>query len=238
MPHVDPDRLAFLALGEPPADAEERMLASHFLECSVCRDEVVVLRQVIEMARTTAPHAFAARPPEAVWTRITTELGVTDPPAPLGAGRRHRAREPRPWSRVGALVAAVAVGVVGTLGTVRAWPADPVPPAASTAVLAAVAGGPAGATGRAVVVRTATGAELRITVAGLPLQRGYYEVWVYDGERRMVSVGVLGAGSAAVLPLPPTLDLNTFHVVDVSPEQYDGNQQHSGSSVLRGTLTG
>ena len=54
----------------------------------------------------------------------------------------------------------------------------------------------------------------------------------------MVAVGVLGADSKAALALPPTLDLRTYHVVDISLEQYDGNQAHSQVSVLRGTLTG
>jgi hypothetical protein len=48
---------------------------------------------------------------------------------------------------------------------------------------------------------------------------------------------VLGADSKATLALPPTLDLRTYHVVDISLEQYDGDQTHSQVSVLRGTLT-
>ena len=38
-------------------------------------------------------------------------------------------------------------------------------------------------------------------------------------------------------PLPPTLDLRTYHIVDISAEPYDGDQTHSENSVLRGTLT-
>ena len=62
------------------------------------------------------------------------------------------------------------------------------------------------------------GPQLEVTAHGLPLQQGYYEVWVFDGERNMVSLGVLGADSTASLPLPPTLDLRTYHVVDISQE--------------------
>jgi hypothetical protein len=154
---------------------------------------------------------------------------------------QHRAPEParrRRWVRpVAALLAAAAIGVVGTLGALRPWRSEPAPATASAATLAAVAGGPGGASGRAVVERGPDGPVLRITAAGLPLQRGYYEVWVFDGERAMVSIGVLGANSTASLPLPPTLDLRTYHVVDISQEQYDGNQTHSRTSVLRGSLT-
>jgi hypothetical protein len=34
-----------------------------------------------------------------------------------------------------------------------------------------------------------------------------------------------------------TLDLRTYHIVDISAEPYDGDQTHSTSSVLRGNLT-
>jgi hypothetical protein len=54
----------------------------------------------------------------------------------------------------------------------------------------------------------------------------------------MVAVGVLGSGSTASLPLPSTLDLRTYPIVDISQEKYDGDQTHSQTSVLRGTLTG
>lgn len=144
----------------------------------------------------------------------------------------------RRWTRpVAALVAAAAIGVVGTFGALRPWRSDPAPATASAATLVAVPGGPGGAHGRAVVERGPNGAVLRITAAGLPLQQGYYEVWVFDGRRGMVAIGVLGADSTASLPLPPTLDLRTYHVVDVSQEQYDGDQTHSQTSVLRGSLT-
>ena len=89
------------------------------------------------------------------------------------------------------------------------------------------------------MVRGAAGPELRISTAGLPaLNQGYYEVWVFDGRRNMVAVGVLGAGPTASLPLPSTLDLRAYPVVDISQEKYDGDQTHSQTSVLRGTLTG
>lgn len=153
--------------------------------------------------------------------------------------RRVVAARRRRWVRpVSALVAAVAIGVVGTLVAVRPWQdGATVPAVTSSAQLGPVTGGPGGASGRVVIVQGASGPELDITAAGLPLQQGYYEVWVFDGERSMVSVGVLGGNSAASLPLPPTLDLRRYHVVDISQERYDGDQTHSQVSVLRGTLT-
>lgn len=156
------------------------------------------------------------------------------------ASGRHAAGGRR-WARAAVtLTAAAAVGVLGTLVAVRPWQdgsADRVV-AGSSASLGPVAGGPSGVSGRAVVVQGASGPELDVTASGLPPQQGYYEIWVYDGERDMVSIGVLGADATAALALPPTLDLRRFHVVDISLEQYDGEQTHSAVSVLRGTLTG
>ena len=190
------------------------------------------------------------------WARRPGPVPVPDLPADpgrssgdhAGSGRhadrraagRHSAGGRR-WVRPAvALVAAAAVGVVGTLVAVRPWqddaPASVV--AGSAASLEPVAGGPAGVSGRAVVVQGESGPQLDVSAAGLPAQAGYYEVWVFDGGTDMVSVGVLGADTAAALTLPPTLDLRRFHVVDISLEQYDGEQTHSTVSVLRGTLTG
>lgn len=154
---------------------------------------------------------------------------------PIGAQRAPGRR----WGRaVVGLVAAVAVGVVGTLVAVRPWQdSGRAPVAGSAASLGPVSGGPGGVSGRAVVVQGPDGPELDVSAKGLPLQPGYYEVWVFDGTVKMVAVGVLGADSTANLALPPTLDLRTYHVVDISLEQYDGNQAHSQVSVLRGALT-
>lgn len=156
-----------------------------------------------------------------------------------GRHRRERRDGGRRWVRsAAALAAAAAVGVLGTLVAVRPW-ADPTPQvrAASTAKLDPVTGGPAGVHGQATVVQGADGPELRVTTSGLPLQNGFYQVWVFDGRERMQAVGVLGKDSTATLPLPDTLDLRTFNVVDISLEPYDGDQTHSKDSVLRGTLT-
>jgi anti-sigma-K factor RskA len=241
--HMDPDQLALLALGEIPAGGAEADAADHLRQCPVCRADLDALRRTVELAREGAEAGDPVPPPEHVWDRIADEVGLA-PVAPLPRSDRHSApvvRIParRRWVRpVAALVAAAAIGVVGTLGAIRPWQSDPAPATASTATLSAVTGGPPGVTGQAVVVRGPAGPELRVSANGLPLQRGYYEVWVFDGVRNMVALGALGPDSTAALPLPPTLDLRTYHVVDISAEPYDGDQTHSKDSVLRGTLTG
>jgi anti-sigma-K factor RskA len=237
--HVDPERLTLLALGEP-MDADPTV-ADHLDQCPACRAEVDGLRRTAVLAREGVDHRDAPAPPAALWDRIAAEAGLG--PAPHG---RHAAppqpappiRTRRRWVRpVAALVAAAAVGVAGTVAVLRPWASEPATVPASAATLAPVAGGPRDVSGRAVVVQGPDGPRLDVDARGLPLQIGYYEVWVFDGGRNMVSVGVLGADSAAALPLPPTLDLRTYHIVDISAEPYDGDQTHSENSVLRGTLT-
>lgn len=207
--------------------------------------------------RRSEPGTDALRPDTASWPAEGPALvpapgRAADPGRQVGSGagpgrhadrrsssRRHSAGSRR-WVRpAAALVAAAAVGVLGTLVAVRPWQDNGSGPAVagSIASLEPVTGGPGGASGRAVVVQGKSGPELDVTAAGLPEQSGYYEVWVFDGGEDMVSIGVLGANTAAALTLPPTLDLRRFHVVDISLEQYDGNQTHSSVSVLRGTLT-
>lgn len=302
MQHADSDQLALIALGEPLAD-DAAELTAHLERCELCRREIDALRQTATLARETVEYRGDLRPPEAVWDRITRDLGLPAAPVagsspdagPAGAPRRltgpgaprspgdgrmvrrspgagpdadpgviggagideasdpalvsrsaaanrgtgaHRASGRRWGLAAAGLVAAVLIGVVGTLVAVRPWQdGGSTPVAGSVASLSAVAGGPGGVSGRAVVVQGPDGPELDISAAGLPLQQGYYEVWVFDGKAKMVAVGVLGADSKAALALPPTLDLRTYHVVDISLEQYDGNQTHSQVSVLRGTLT-
>jgi anti-sigma-K factor RskA len=237
--HMDPDQLALLALGEPLAD--DAGATDHLLLCPTCRAEVDALRHTVALAREGAEHRDASAPPAAVWDRIAAETGIS--PAPYGghaipAEPSPLVRRRRRWARpLAALVAAAAVGVAGTLAVVQPWRSDSAPATGSTATLAGVAGGPRGVGGEAVVVQGGDGPTLDVTARGLPLQPGYYEVWLFDGDRRMVSVGVLGADSTAALPLPPTLDLRTYHIVDISAEPYDGDQTHSKDSVLRGTLT-
>ena len=303
MQHVDPDRLALLALGERLSGDDEEELTSHLADCPMCQQEVRALRHTAQLAREAVADRDGEdtlRPGEPVWSRIATELqlgGAGAPPAPRAEPRRpDRApgtgwadaggpgaarpgdwfptgpagpaapppwpgaeiRPPaaprhavpvgaadtprRRWARTAvALAAAAAVGVLGTLAAVRPWQdrtASPPPVASPTATLAPVPGGPGGVSGQALVVRGAAGPELRVSAAGLPpLNQGYYEVWVFDGGKKMVAVGVLGPGTTASLPLPSTLDLRTYAVVDISQEKYDGDQTHSQTSVLRGTLT-
>jgi hypothetical protein len=145
--------------------------------------------------------------------------------------------------RAAALVAAVVVGVVGTLAATRLFRPDPGPPRAgcetvARADLSALAIAPAGATGEARVICDGPQRRLHLHVTGLPLQPGYYEVWLIDpNTMEMTAIGQLGDGNDVLLPLSSTTDLRKYRLVDISAEQYDNDQAHSGKSMLRGQLT-
>ncbi|MCR2793041.1 anti-sigma factor [Microbacterium sp. zg.Y625] len=65
---------------------------------------------------------------------------------------------------------------------------------------------------------------------------GYREVWLLaDDGSDLVSLGVL-EGSEGVFDVPAGVDLAKFSVVDVSQEAEDGDQTHSGDSIVRGAL--
>ncbi|WFF03264.1 anti-sigma factor [Micromonospora sp. WMMD964] len=153
-----------------------------------------------------------------------------------------RSRRGSGWSRWAATAvtaaAAAAVGVVGTVSVLRPDDPTPAPPqvVVASAPLAAYGSTPPAAKGDARVLQNG---QLHLHVANLPRVPGYYEVWLINPTTmEMFSVGTLGGGSDALLPLPPNVDLASYSVVDVSAEQYDNNTRHSGDSLLRGTLTG
>jgi anti-sigma-K factor RskA len=68
---------------------------------------------------------------------------------------------------------------------------------------------------------------------------GFLEVWLINTDlKRMVSVGVLPNGSnAQEFPITSTLLEQGYVIVDISREPFDDRPQHSGDSLLRGTLS-
>ena len=55
-----------------------------------------------------------------------------------------------------------------------------------------------------------------------------------DGKR-MVSLGILSSDQAT-FPVPPDAVSQGYTIVDLSNEQFDDRPQHSGDSIMRGTL--
>ncbi|MEU5550698.1 anti-sigma factor [Micromonospora sp. NPDC047793] len=265
MPHLEHDRLVFLALGESEAEDVDR---THLDGCPHCRGEVENLRHVAGLGAATQGLRDLPDPPEHLWQGITSEIraaqdlpGLTadarrrapgprtgDTSAAPGrptvtgggpAARGRRGRVPRWLATATTAVAAAAVGVVGTAVVLGGGSTDPAPPAqavVASARLDAYGSTPPQARGD---VRVLDSGELHLHVANLPAVSGYYEVWLIDPRTmEMFSIGVLGTGSEVLLPLPPTVDLGKYSVVDVSAEQFDNDTAHSGDSLLRGSLTG
>lgn len=73
MPHLDPDVMALLAMGEPVATSDE---ADHLSGCGDCADELANLRHAAIVGRSAMDAGTIESPPEAVWGRIANELGL------------------------------------------------------------------------------------------------------------------------------------------------------------------
>jgi Anti-sigma-K factor rskA len=78
-----------------------------------------------------------------------------------------------------------------------------------------------------------------VTTSGLPPRNGYYEVWLYDPTaNNMVAIGALGDGGRGTFTLPAGINLQNYHVVDVSAQDYVGGSVIAhAQSVLRGQFT-
>lgn len=172
------------------------------------------------------------QPPAGLWERIAAEAGVpasdvddtpVAPVAPLRPSRR-----PLPWI-LGA-VAAVAALVAGVAVFVGTTTDDEVVASVTLDQL-----GDAGS-GTAELIDDGGQYRLRVDTADLEPGDGFLEVWVIDTEvSKLVSLGP--SRPDGTYDLPPGLDPEQFPVVDVSVEPLDGDPNHSGDSVLRGTLT-
>ena len=243
MPHLEPELIALLALGEP-ADADAR---AHLDQCPACAAELEALSTTVVRARAAGPGlAELVEPPVRVWDAIAAELDLPAHVRPGAASPNvgtQGAREPserragRRRVAPGWLAAAAAAGiVVGGIG-VGWWDTrTPAPTVIEQAALDALPDWP-GASGTAVVERAADGTrELVVTLNGAGTNSGFHEVWLIDTEvSRLISLGMLH-GDHGVFPLPDDLDLAAYPVVDISEEPFDGNPGHSGDSIVRGVL--
>lgn len=199
-------------------------------------------REIAAMVRTAGAERIDwVTPPPGLWSRIEADLDHPTPgPDTRGTGASDDPATP-PSRRVSrrTLLAALGGGI-----------------AAGAAVGALGRGALDSQTGRAVL-----SAELRTLTTGQRLGRavlrqqkddlfleilasepiefpaGIVEVWLIhvDGQR-MVSIGVYEAGDAARYPVLQSLLDQGFLLVDLSREPLDGNNNHSGDSIVRGEL--
>ena len=80
------------------------------------------------------------------------------------------------------------------------------------------------------------GQELKVATQPMSPGSGYVEVWLINQDgKRMVSLGILSSDQAT-FPVPPDAISQGYTIVDLSHEQFDDRPQHSGDSIMRGTL--
>jgi anti-sigma-K factor RskA len=239
MPHVDPDTLALLALGEKVADDDSR---AHLAACAECAADLNALQRAATAGRSTFDAGELVEPAPRVWDRIVDELGMAEPAelAPEPAPRPVVELQPRRirWARTAAVAASIAVVAAVGIGVWQwATPGTPKSTVVATATLDAFPGWP-DATGEAVVRELDDGQRtVRVTVDAGDVGDRFTEVWLISSDgKRLVSLGTL-SGSRGTLPIPSGVDLSVYDLVDVSAEPYDGDPEHSGDSILRGQLS-
>jgi hypothetical protein len=230
VPHVDPDIIALIALGESalPSDLE------HVRNCVQCQGELDELTAIAASARSISPADRPVLPPAHVWDRIEAELGLEQPVAEVPMESKTRGANRSMF----ALAASVGV-LVGGLGTYIAVSTDS---ADSRATIVAQASldplrdvtEPAQAS-----VQQINGDQvLNVQASGLPATDGFYEVWLLAPDAvSMISVGMLDSSEGGQFPLPAGIDLAAYPIVDISLEHFDGVAAHSADSILRGKLT-
>lgn len=242
--HLEPNQLALLAIGDGDDDSR-----NHVHTCSVCRAEVSSLSAVSAILADGGP--VPVRAPEHVWTAIAAAIdGQGDPVAPapvnhlgrdpegsrsLEASGTHHARHRRfsgrwLWGAAAAGAAAMWVGSM-VIDAVQ-QPGDELIASARLAPIAESV-----EPGEAEMYERDGQRVLRVDTAALPdVTDGYLEVWLLgDDPSGMVTIGTLNSGEAEFV-LPEGLPTDTYPVVDVSVEHYDGDPTHSGESLWRGPL--
>ena len=264
-PHLEAERLALLALGEPGFSSVE---SDHLAYCAQCVDELSGLRHAALAGRASMEVGELEAPPHSVWNRIADELSLSSSVVQPGSQPASPpASQPVPQPTSGDDAASSSRTEVPA-----AAPAPPTPAArrrrwwawALAAAFVIVAGGgvgtwavlqqfsatevaqaslapfPAhvGAEGSAVVEESRDGSlavHVRLSADDAP--DTYREVWLITADANaLVSLGVLD-GDEATFPVPRGVDLRDYVLVDVSQEPVDGDPAHSGDSIVRGELS-
>ena len=257
MPHIDPERLALFALGEPVATPEE---SEHLADCAACVDDLAALRHVAVAGRASIDIGELEAPPDSVWARISEELSlgstravdaapaspVATMPRPAAASAQEpAAAEPAPAAAaprrsVAARIFALAASLVLVAGVgLGVWAVNQrvAETEVAEATLSPFPDHPT-AEGTAVVEEQADGSlAVRVALDADAAPDTYREVWLITADASaLVSLGVL-EGSEQTFEVPAGIDLHDYVLVDVSQEPKDGDEAHSGDSIVRGELT-
>jgi anti-sigma-K factor RskA len=251
VPHVDPEVIALIALGENAGSADDR---DHLAECGHCQRELHSMTAVVGTARRGTGEERLVSPPAELWSRIAShpEVGSAERapgslgeqvPRPAGIGTGRWAPGPRAWRRrpIVVAVAGVLAGALLALGGVAIVHLKHEPPAAH--VVARIPLHPLPqfpqwrtASGNAVMENGSGGLRLRVTVHA-PSRPGFFEVWLLARNGvSMISLGDLNHHQTGEFTMPPGVDLGNYSRVDVSLQPFNGSTAHSKESVVRGAL--
>ncbi|WP_375401574.1 anti-sigma factor [uncultured Amnibacterium sp.] len=236
MPHVDPDLLALLALGEDVGSDGERR---HVDGCETCSADLRTFATAVAAGRRANALGPLHAPHPRVWQRVQQELGpqldATSGPRRGSAVRRIGPQPSRP-RRAMVIVLSVAAGLaVLAAGLVAVQRLRP-PTTVASAILSPFPKWPS-AEGRATVQRSADGTRtVTVTVNVTPTATRSDQVWLMTKDQHaLISLGVL-PGESGSFRVPPGVDLDHYDLVDVSAEPHDGDPHHSGNSIVRGPL--
>ena len=173
---------------------------------------------------------------ERVSTESSSSSGPPDRPAvsslePRRTGRQSR----RSWWLAGTAAACLLVGVL--VGRAVWAPEEAAQPVVATVPLTTLdASKQQEGTAKLLGNQDSQGQELRVDTRPMSPGSGYVEVWLLNTDgKRMVSLGVL-SGTEATFPVPADAITQGYTIVDLSHEQFDDRPQHSGDSIMRGTL--
>lgn len=104
-----------------------------------------------------------------------------------------------------------------------------------TLALTPLGGRSGSASGTARIARSGTSARLELSLRGLPRRRGSLQVWLYSSQIDARPLARVRSGASTVgVALPSGFE--RFRFVDVSAEPADGNDNHSGESLLRAPI--
>lgn len=179
-------------------------------------------------------------PPADVWQGIADAIRDDEHTATVVSLAERRARfTPRLLTAAAAIVLLIAGAVVVSRGG-----SDDVVVATAQLSYDPDAFDPlgAGAAATARLVEGDDGYEIRLDDASLPdPPENDLELWLIstddDGAITDVQpVSLVDAASPGTYAVPTTLDPDVYTVVDISIEPRDGNEAHSGRSILRGVL--
>lgn len=192
------------------------------------------------LAELDADDLAEVTPPADVWAGIERQLSTEPAPVVELASRR------APRFSAPALVgmAAAFLLIVAAAAVVMTRSSDETVLATAELVHDAETFDPLGAdaTATARLVEREDGFAIVLDDTDLPNidEDADLELWLIeaDDDGNIVDVAPVSLiGGAGSFEVPATLDVSTHRIVDISIEPRDGDDAHSGRSILRGTLT-